>query len=210
MPVFSGWFAGRHGPIAAVGAIDGRGELAHWRLLYPLLGTAQDFGRCHGSPDLCGWFQRSTPTWCEEWLLQHLCSRRPLVDALVQQPLRDIPELFCVVAIPQRPGRALLHDLACELEQRPRRERQVQSTELEADATQRPHVHVVVVALIPHQLRRHVRRRADNRGGPRCAVKDARDAKVADADASPALAQKDVGALEVAVHHALPVEVLEA
>mmetsp|Transcript_32126 Transcript_32126/g.92357 ORF Transcript_32126/g.92357 Transcript_32126/m.92357 type:complete len:222 (-) Transcript_32126:44-709(-) len=69
---------------------------------------------------------------------------------------------------------------------------------------------MVVVALIPHQLWRHVGWRPDDGGREGRALEDAGDAEVADADPPPALAQEDVGALQVAVYDTLIMQVFQA
>mmetsp|Transcript_53835 Transcript_53835/g.138701 ORF Transcript_53835/g.138701 Transcript_53835/m.138701 type:complete len:345 (+) Transcript_53835:289-1323(+) len=167
--------------------------------------SAQVGPRKHG-PDLCWDVLRCPAALAEERLLEERRRRWPEAGILLQQPLGHLAQLEREVA-PLLPGRVLLNHRPGKVDERGTHEGQVQRADLEADAAKRPHVHVVVVPVVPHQLWRHVRRRADAGGGKGRALQHTRDAEVADADAPPTLGEKDVRALEVSMHDALGVQV---
>mmetsp|Transcript_53613 Transcript_53613/g.149150 ORF Transcript_53613/g.149150 Transcript_53613/m.149150 type:complete len:245 (+) Transcript_53613:161-895(+) len=175
-----------------------------WRL--------KSFRRCPGDayPSLFWGRLRSPPPLSEKRLHKEVGRSWPVRCVLPQQSLSDIAQLLRETAtMPNRPIWLALHHRARKLQQRPGREWKPQSTELVAYASEGPHVDVVVVTFVPHELWGHVCRRAYAGGCEGCAFKHARNAEIADSDATPALAQEYVGTLQVPVHNAQAVQVLQ-
>mmetsp|Transcript_3919 Transcript_3919/g.9144 ORF Transcript_3919/g.9144 Transcript_3919/m.9144 type:complete len:238 (+) Transcript_3919:316-1029(+) len=143
---------------------------------------------CHqAEPLLLTGTKAGTATRHKKGPLQQATCSWPIRDLLLKEPSVRIDQLF-TSTLQFFPGRFRIHHLHGQLQQGSCGEGQVKTTQLKAYAPKGPHVHVKVIPLVPHELRRHVGWGANTRGGKCCTLQHSGYTKVTNADPSPAIA----------------------